>query len=161
MSNLDLDSEAVEPERKPVPSKPSKPVSPAPKEPKQENVRAERPSPAGAKPSPEPTRKRVKDSVVGAGDTDTVAYSKARMPRATEGRKSLTVLHVQRALAAEGIPTPPPTGRYDASTEASIIAYQASRKEPETGLLTRDQFRALFEGDPNVNVVVDTYEDLS
>ena len=102
---------------------------------------------------------RAKDSVVGAGDTDTVAYSKARPPRPTEGRKSLTVLHIQRALAAEGIPAPAPSGRYDNATRESVISYQARLGDEPTGLLTRDQFRALFEGDPNVTVLVDTHID--
>lgn len=135
------------------------PVSTDAKEPKQEERAITAAKPAGAKPATKPARKRVKDSVVGAGDTDTVAYSKARPARPTEGRKSLTVLHIQRALAELGFPIGAPTGRYDNTTRDAVISYQASLGGVATGLLSRDQFSALFEGDPNVTVFIDTHVD--
>ena len=119
---------------------------------------AETPAP---KPSAPKARKIAKDSVVGNGDTDAVLYSKARIPGPTEGRKSLTVLHVQRALTARGFAEAQsaPGGRFEALTTRAVQAYQRSRDEEPTGVLTREQFADLFEGDPNVSVSVDTPGD--
>ncbi len=88
-------------------------------------------------------------------------YSRARVPGPTENRKSVTVLHIQRRLAEEGYAeaASAPGGRYEALTLAAVSKYQADRKEPVTGTLTRDQFAALFEGDPNVTATVDSHED--
>jgi peptidoglycan hydrolase-like protein with peptidoglycan-binding domain len=73
------------------------------------------------------------------------------------------VLHVQRALADLGYAeaASSPGGQYDALTRNAVVKYQISRGEAQTGILTRDQFTALFEGDPNVTVEVDTHEDHS
>lgn len=113
---------------------------------------------AGAKPA---RRKIAHDAVVGGGDTDQVVYSKARVPGPTENRKSLTVLHIQRRLADEGYAeaASAPGGRYEALTTSAVRGYQKSLGEPATGLLTREQFADLFEGDPNVTVFIDTHED--
>ena len=65
----------------------------------------------------------------------------------------------QRALAELGFPIGAPTGRYDNTTRDAVISYQASLGGVATGLLSRDQFSALFEGDPNVTVFIDTHVD--
>lgn len=128
-------------------------VSPANEEPKQTNAKS-----AGAKPA---TRNIASGAVVGAGDTDPVVYSKARVPGPTENRKSLTVLHIQRRLAQEGFSeaASAPGGQYEALTASAVRKYQESLGDEATGLLTRDQFEALFEGDPNVSPVIDVHED--
>lgn len=136
----------------------NEPVSPEAKEPKQEERATTAAKPAGVKP-PTQKRPRAKDSVVGSGDTDPVMYSKARPARPTEGRKSLTVLHIQRRLAEEGIPVIAPTGRYEATTEEAVRTYQTRLGGEATGLLTRAEFTTLFEGDPNVTATVDTHID--
>jgi peptidoglycan hydrolase-like protein with peptidoglycan-binding domain len=131
----------------------TEPVSPAPKEPKQTSAKS-----AGAKPAP---AKIARDSVVGAGETDPVHYSKARKPGRNENRKSLTVLHIQRRLMAEGFAeaASAPGGAYEVLTERAVAQYQESRGYEPTGVLTRGQFAELFEGDPNVTVVQDWHED--
>ena len=155
MSEPKKTSKAVEPKADAL----IKPVSPETKEPKQEERATTATKPAGVKPPTERAPVRVKDSVVGSGDTDPIAYSKARPARPTEGRKSLTVLHIQRRLAEENIPVIAPTGRYEATTEEAVKVYQVRLGGEPTGLLTRSEFAALFEGDPNVTAVVDTYTD--
>jgi peptidoglycan hydrolase-like protein with peptidoglycan-binding domain len=122
-------------------------------EPKQASAK-----PVGAKPA---KRKIAHNAVVGGGETDPVLYSKARVPGRTENRKSLTVLHVQRRLTDEGFPDAQsaPGGRYEALTTRAVALWQESRDEPATGVLTREQFADLFEGDPNVTVSIDTPSD--
>jgi peptidoglycan hydrolase-like protein with peptidoglycan-binding domain len=128
-------------------------VSSPDEEPKQTSAKS-----VGAKPA---KRKIAHNAVVGGGDTDPIVYSKARVPGPTEGRKSLTVLHIQRRLADEGFPdaASAPGGRFEALTTRAVSLWQESRKEPATGVLTREQFEALFEGDPNVTLTIDTHED--
>ena len=125
-------------------------VSPTVEEPKQASAKS-----AGAKPT-----KRViaHNAVVGAGETDPIKYSSAKP---SPQKKVLTVLHVQRALMdlgyADAISAP--GGNYEALTTRAVQAYQRDRGEDATGVLTRDQFADLFEGDPNVTVALDTHED--
>lgn len=124
------------------------------KEPKRVPAPKEAAKPVSAKPAP-----RRKDSVVSGGSTDPIYYSKAKIPSRGEARNSLSVLHVQRALAFAGVAVGSPTGRYDSVTQSAVSAYQSSVGEEPTGVLTRKQFVALFEGDPNVEVIVDTHYD--
>lgn len=128
-------------------------VSPAPKEPKQASAKS-----VGAKPA---RAKIARNAVVGAGATDPVIYSKARVPGPTEGRKSLTVLHIQRRLMDEGFAeaASAPGGQYDVLTQRAVSQYQESIGAKPTGVLTREQFANLFDGDPNVTVTLDTYYD--
>lgn len=123
-----------------------------------EEPKPRRASGAGAKPA---KRKIAHNAVVGGGETDPVLYSKARVPGPTEGRKSLTVLHIQRALADAGFAdaASAPGGRFEALTTRAVTLWQESRDEPATGVLTREQFADLFEGDPNVTVTQDTAFD--
>lgn len=125
-------------------------VSPADEEPKQTRAKS-----AGAKPA---TRKIAPGSVVGAGDTDPIRYSSAKP---SKQKRVLTVLHIQRRLAEEGHAeaASAPGGRYETLTTEAVKAWQKSRAEEPTGVLTREQFEALFEGDPNVDLTVDTPAD--
>lgn len=125
-------------------------VSSADEEPKQASAK-----PAGAKPA---ARKIAHDAVVGAGETDLIKYSSARP---SSQKRVLTVLHIQRRLMDLGFSeaASAPGGRYEALTESAVRKYQESLGEAATGLLTRDQFAALFEGDPNVEVFQDTPAD--
>lgn len=128
-------------------------VSPAPEEPKPTSAKS-----AGARPVTAPV---APYAVIGAGDTDPIAYSKAKVPGRTESRKSLTVLHLQRRLAEEGFAeaASAPGGRYESLTTRAVQAYQDSIKAEPTGVLTRDQFAKLFKDDPNVTVSIDTHFD--
>lgn len=130
----------------------TEPVSPSPVEPKQTSAKS-----AGARPA----TVIAHDAVVGDGETDPVYYSKAKVPGPKENRKSLTVLHVQRRLTAEGFAEAQsaPGGAYEVLTTRAVTQWQESRGEDATGVLTRDQFDALFEGDPNVTVHQDSHED--
>jgi len=131
----------------------SVPDSPAPKEPKQTSAKS-----VGAKPA---KAKIAHNAVVGAGDTDPVLYSKARVPGPRENRKSLTVLHIQRRLMDEGFneAASAPGGHYEALTTSAVTKYQESIGAEATGVLTREQFADLFQDDPNVSVSIDTHED--
>lgn len=130
----------------------TEPVSPSPVEPKQTSAK-----PAGARPA----KVIAHDAVVGDGETDPIYYSKARVPGRTENRKSLTVLHIQRRLTAEGFAEAQsaPGGAYEVLTTRAVTQWQEARGDDATGVLTREQFDALFEGDPNVTVHQDSHED--
>lgn len=130
----------------------TEPVSPSPVEPKQASAKS-----AGARPA----KVIAHDAVVGDGETDPIYYSKARKPGRTENRKSLTVLHIQRRLTAEGFAEAQsaPGGAFEVLTERAVSQWQEARGDEATGVLTREQFDALFEGDPNVEVIQDTHKD--
>lgn len=130
----------------------TEPVSPA-KEPKQSSAKT-----VGAKPA---TRKIAHDSVVGDGETDPIYYSKARPFGRAGNRKSLTVLHLQRRLTAEGFAEAQsaPGGAYEVLTTRAVTQYQESLGAEPTGVLTREQFDELFRDDPNVTVHQDSHED--
>ncbi len=125
-------------------------VSSSDEEPKQASAK-----PAGAKPA---ARVIAHDSVVSGGDTDPIKYSSAKP---SYQKRVLTVLHLQRRLAAEGFAeaASAPGGQYDELTKRAVAAYQKSLDAPATGVLTREQFADLFEGDPNVEVSIDTPAD--
>jgi peptidoglycan hydrolase-like protein with peptidoglycan-binding domain len=125
-------------------------VSTPDEEPKQTRAKS-----VGAKPA---TRKIAPGSVVSGDDTDPIKYSSAKPgPR----KRVLTVLHIQRRLAEEGFAeaASAPGGTYEALTSRAVVAYQRSRGETPTGVLTRKQFAELFRGDPNVTVSIDTHAD--
>jgi hypothetical protein len=119
-------------------------------EPKQASAK-----PAGAKPA---TRKIAPGSVVSGEDTDPIKYSSARP---SYNKRVLTVLHLQRRLVEEGFveAASAPGGHYETLTTRSVQQYQQSLDAEPTGVLTREQFAGLFEGDPNVTVSIDTPAD--
>lgn len=120
--------------------------SPTPKGPKQTSAKS-----AGAKPS----KAIAHDAVYGAGDTDTIRYSSAKP---SQNHKVLTVLHIQRRMVQEGFHEAEASsgGDYDELTRRSVAQYQESIGAEPTGVLTRDEFAELFDGDPNVTVEIDT-----
>jgi peptidoglycan hydrolase-like protein with peptidoglycan-binding domain len=131
-------------------TKPKNSVSSADEEPKQTSAKS-----AGAKPAP---RKIAHNAVVGADDTDPIKYSSAKP---SKQKRVLTVLHIQRRLADEGFSeaASAPGGSYEALTVSAVKKYQASLGQPESGVLTREQFTDLFRGDPNVTLHLDTHAD--
>lgn len=142
---------------------PTEPVEVPSPETSVDSATVEEPKPSSAKKAgAKPTKRSIAPgAVVGGGPTDPVQYSKARIPGPTEGRKSLTVLHLQRRLAEEGFSeaASAPGGRYEVLTQSAVSKYQESLGAEVTGVLTREQFADLFDGDPNVTVSIDTHAD--
>lgn len=134
---------------------PASSVGPDTKEPKPTRAKS-----AGAKPA---AASIAPYAVVGAGPTDTILYSVAHPPTPTGPRKVLTVHHLQRRLGELGYPEAfaDIDGRYGDLTKRAVADWQEAQGAERTGLLTRDQFKAVFEGDPNVTVVLDTHADHS
>ncbi|UDL15832.1 hypothetical protein QEH42_gp126 [Microbacterium phage Pumpernickel] len=130
-------------------------VESEPKEPKQTRAKS-----AGAKPATAPV---APYAVVGSDPTDSVAYSAAKPPSRNGSRKSLTVHHLQRRLKELGHTDAyaDRDGAYGTLTEASVKAWQEEQGYEATGLLTREQFAEVFDGDVNVTVVQDTIADHS
>lgn len=99
------------------------------------------------------------NAAVGGSAVDPILYSRA-VPTPKNGpRKSLTVYHIARRLYEHGHTEAWSESIYGPLTRASVSAWQTSRDEEATGILTRDQFVALFKGDPNVDVQLDTIAD--
>lgn len=98
-------------------------------------------------------------ATVSGAAVDPIVYSKAVPTGKTGPRRSLTVYHVQRRLHELGFTDAWSETIYGKLTKYSVSQYQESRGAEATGVLTRDQFTALFEGDPNVSVLVDTIAD--
>lgn len=108
-------------------------------------------------PTPKRARKKVApvaNAVVGGGETDPVVFSRAVPLAEARTRKSLTVHHLQRRLAELGHVEAASDidGRYGDLTTRSVEQWQAKNGHPVTGRLTREEFGAIFEGDPNVTV---------
>lgn len=99
------------------------------------------------------------NAAVSGAAVDPILYSRA-VPTPKNGpRKSLTVYHIARRLYEHGHVEAWSEGIYGPLTRSSVAAWQTSRAEDPTGVLTRAQFLALFEGDPNVDAQVDTIAD--
>ena len=95
--------------------------------------------------------------VVSGAERDSVHLSKAVPAGETRERKSLTVHHIQRALAEKGYSDAAADldGRMGPLTAAALAAWQADTGAEPTGRFTAETFAALFAGDPNVEVVLD------
>jgi peptidoglycan hydrolase-like protein with peptidoglycan-binding domain len=95
-------------------------------------------------------------AVVGGGETDDVLLSRA-VPANKLTHKSLTVKHLQRRLAELGYgeAAADRDGYYGVLTEYSVREWQTANGHAE-GDLTAAQFSAIFDGDINVTVVIDT-----
>lgn len=137
-------SEAVEPAESAAPAEAKNSVSPAP-------------APAASK---TPTKPKVvkseKKYVVSGNYTDEVLASRL-IPDGSK-KKSLSVVHLQRRLRDLGFTEGyygDRDGQLGVPTLRSIAAWQTANKLPE-GNLTHEQIEALFDGDPNVTVVLDT-----
>lgn len=99
------------------------------------------------------------NAAVSGAAVDPIRYS-AAVPTPKNGpRKSLTVYHVARRLYEHGHTEAWSETIYGTLTRQSVANWQTARGDEATGVLTRDQFLALFKGDPNVNAVVDTIAD--
>lgn len=93
--------------------------------------------------------------VVGGGVTDSVYLSQAVENKLA--RKSLTVHHVQRALAEAGYPDAAADrdGYYGVLTQAAVTAFQEDKGFEGHGVMNAETFKALFKGDPNVTVILE------
>lgn len=115
-------------------------------------------SSAPAKPQPKP---REKTFVVSDADTDEV-FASAIIVENRVSQKSLSVLHLQRTLTEQGydIADGDPAGYYGPHTiEAVRLWREDGGVENPTGVdLTHKELTAIFDGDPNVTLVLDTPE---
>lgn len=119
-------------------------------------------------PTPEPApvpapkakaKERVEDTeathVVGLGDKDEVVLAQC-VYKNMYSRKSLTVHHLQRRLAELGYgdASADLDGWYGDLTKDSVRQYQGDNNLEATGVMDADTFKRIFNGDPNVLVVV-------
>lgn len=114
--------------------------------------------PAPAKPvekKPAAVQHIAKDAVVSGGDTDPVYLDKCVYMN-VYARKSLTVHHVQRRLAAMGYRDAgsDKDGWYGELTKKAVAEFQHDRKLDGDGEMNAATFEAIFAGDPNVTVVL-------
>jgi len=94
-------------------------------------------------------------AVVGTGTVDDVILSSC-VYKNDANRRSLTVYHVQRRLIElellqDGLVK---AGYYGDLTKQAVAVFQANNGIVGDGLMNADTFTALFDGDPNVNVVL-------
>jgi peptidoglycan hydrolase-like protein with peptidoglycan-binding domain len=94
-------------------------------------------------------------AVVGTGVVDDVVLSSC-VYKNDANRRSLTVYHVQRKLIElellqDGLVK---AGYYGDLTKQAVAVFQANNNIVGDGLMNADTFTALFEGDPNVRVVL-------
>jgi peptidoglycan hydrolase-like protein with peptidoglycan-binding domain len=106
------------------------------------------PAPAPVQPSP--------SAVVGTGDRYDVLLSRCEF-KSKVTRKSLSVHHLQRRLDELGYrdAATDKDGWYGDLTRHAVAAFQADRKLDGDGLMNAATLAAIFDGDRNVNVVVD------
>lgn len=93
--------------------------------------------------------------VVGLGDKDEVILAQC-VYKNIYARKSLTVHHLQRRLAELGYgdASADLDGWYGDLTKESVRQYQGDNSLEATGVMNADTFKRIFNGDPNVRVVV-------
>jgi peptidoglycan hydrolase-like protein with peptidoglycan-binding domain len=94
-------------------------------------------------------------AVVGTGVVDDVVLSSC-VYKNDANRRSLTVYHVQRKLIElellqDGLVK---AGYYGDLTKQAVAVFQANNNIVGDGLMNAETFTALFEGDPNVRVVL-------
>ncbi len=111
-------------------------------------------SPSPAKKSTAPVKSKP-GAVVSGNKTDDVLTS--RLVFGAYARKSLTIHHLQRRLNDLGFSEALADidGFGGELTQRSVSAWQEANGFP-VGQITAEQARAIFDGDPNVSVVVDT-----
>lgn len=138
------------------------PAAPAPEpvmveEPKPELVViVEEPKPVVPEVKPAPVAaKPVEKHVIGKGDTDDVYLAKCVYKNIYE-RKSLTIHHLQRRLEELGYKDAAgdKDGWLGELTMISVEKFQKDKGLAATGKVDADTFRKIFEGDPNVNVII-------
>jgi len=159
MSDTENPQESADEAAKPAATRPRKTVAskisaPAPetKEPRQESVApAAKAEPAAATPTPY--------AAVSGKGADPIVYSQAKPSGKNGPRRSLTVYHVQRRLYEAGFRDGYSEVPYGKLTLHSVKEWQESKGHNPTGVLTRHEFRELFEGDYNVELTVDSPSD--
>jgi peptidoglycan hydrolase-like protein with peptidoglycan-binding domain len=94
--------------------------------------------------------------VVSGGVVDEVRLS-AVVYRNVMSRKSLTVHHLQRRLNELGFTSAylDKDGWFDEGTKSAIRLFQEANDLPPTGMVDADTMTKIFDGDPNVLVVLD------
>jgi peptidoglycan hydrolase-like protein with peptidoglycan-binding domain len=115
---------------------------------------AEEPEPAPAPAKPKATA--VASHVVSGNEYDEV-HLKQCVFKNPYARKSLTVHHVQRRLVELGYDEAAADrdGWYGDITLAAVAKFQKDKKIEGTGVMNAKTLAALFNGDPNVKVVVE------
>jgi peptidoglycan hydrolase-like protein with peptidoglycan-binding domain len=111
------------------------------------------------KPKPKPVAPRVAtpNAVVGKGKRDDVLLSRMvfKNPHA---HKSLSVHHLQRRLTELGYGEAgaDQDGLIGTLTVSAIYKYQTDNKNlNRDGIVDADTLQAIFDGDPNCNVIID------
>jgi len=104
-------------------------------------------------------REKVKPAgafVVGGGVVDEVRLS-AVVYRNLMSRKSLTIHHLQRRLNELGFTSAylDKDGWFDEGTKSAIRLFQEANGLAPTGMVDADTITKIFDGDPNVVVVLD------
>jgi peptidoglycan hydrolase-like protein with peptidoglycan-binding domain len=94
--------------------------------------------------------------VVSGGVVDEVRLS-AVVYRNALSRKSLTIHHLQRRLNELGFTSAylDKDGWFDEGTKSAILLFQEANEIPPTGMVDADTFTKIFDGDPNVSVIID------
>jgi peptidoglycan hydrolase-like protein with peptidoglycan-binding domain len=124
--------------------------------PADEPAPAPAPAPAVEAASATSTNVTSAHAVVGTGERDDVLLSRCEF-KSKVTRKSLSVHHLQRRLAELGYPdaATDKDGWYGDLTRLAVSQFQADRKLDGDGLVDAVTLAAIFDGDQNVNVVVD------
>jgi pyruvate/2-oxoglutarate dehydrogenase complex dihydrolipoamide acyltransferase (E2) component len=124
---------------------------PAPETPENSMQAAE-----AAAPRKKPAKRKTPYAVYGTGATDPV-HMKQIVYKNPRTRKSLSVVHVQRALAEQGFEfaSVDNQGYYGDYVKQAVASFQESLDQEATGHLTWEQAVVLFEGDPNVELTID------
>jgi hypothetical protein len=133
------------PTEAPVPAPADEPAAPAPA-----------PAPAAKAAPAVNTNVASAHAVVGTGECDDVLLSRCEF-KSKATRKSLSVHHLQRRLAELGYrdAATDKDGWYGDLTRLAVQLFQTDRKLDGDGLMNAATLTAIFDGDQNVNVVVD------
>lgn len=105
------------------------------------------------------SREKVKPAgafVVSGGVVDEVKLS-AVIYRNVLSRKSLTIHHIQRRLNELGFTSAylDKDGWFDEGTKSAVLLFQEANELPATGMVDAETMTKIFDGDPNVSVVLD------
>lgn len=91
-------------------------------------------------------------AAVGGTDRDPVKLS-AIVYRNPKTRKSLSVHHLQRRLREWGYPLADMDGFYREATAKAVAEFQRDHELEVTARANRETVIALFEGDPNIELI--------
>ena len=143
-----VEAEAVEPEV-------VEPVAVEPVKPKPLPIKVSVPVPVDIDTVKEALPEPAGPAVVGNGEVDEVFLSSC-VYRNIHSQKSLTVYHLQRRLSELGFSEADldKQGFYGGPTKLAVRNFQASKNFDATGVIDAVTFSAIFDGDPNVRVVL-------